>query len=377
MTGTCGKTRRLLINLSLLLFMACKPNCDPDPPTLMCDTVSVSIGPGTCVEIQNPCGNHQWARLDALRLCDAHSGVFIQTQRNPRARFLCLDSNAPTFIDEPVNYHYVTPGGDEGVGQFRLTTFATPLEVVATGNPTSIPVGGSTQLNAMTEGGTSPYSYAWTPIGGLSNPDIASPVASPSVTTQYTVIVTDGVGSTAGDSVVINVGLDAVATATPTSIAAGQTSMLNVAATGGTPPYTYSWQPAAGLNDPVAQSPIAMPSQTTEYTVTVVDAVGTTAFSQVTVTVNATLDACFVVTPTGSMTAQGDASCSVGPIVEYRWWYHYIGPGQPPHATTTAPFHTLLYEVPGEYTVRLEVADAIEHTRGDPHVDTAMTCCRK
>ncbi len=47
-------------------------------------------------------------------------------------------------------------------------------------------VGGSVQLNAS--GGTT---YSWLPTTGLSDPDIANPVASPTVTTTYTVTVSD------------------------------------------------------------------------------------------------------------------------------------------------------------------------------------------
>ena len=47
----------------------------------------------------------------------------------------------------------------------------------------------------------------------------------------------------------------------------------NPAATGGTPPYIYSWQPTAGLNNPTSQNPNAAPSSPTNYTLTVTDGV--------------------------------------------------------------------------------------------------------
>lgn len=45
-------------------------------------------------------------------------------------------------------------------------------------------------------------------------------------------------------------------------------------ASGGTPPYTYSWSPAAGLNNPNIANPTALPSTPTTYTVTVSDSGG-------------------------------------------------------------------------------------------------------
>ena len=45
-------------------------------------------------------------------------------------------------------------------------------------------------------------------------------------------------------------------------------------ASGGTPPYTYSWTPAAGLNNPNIANPTAFPSAPTTYTVIVTDSSG-------------------------------------------------------------------------------------------------------
>lgn len=46
----------------------------------------------------------------------------------------------------------------------------------------------------------------------------------------------------------------------------------NPSATGGTPPYFYSWQPATGLTNPSSANPYAAPSSPTNYTLTVTDA---------------------------------------------------------------------------------------------------------
>jgi hypothetical protein len=309
------------------------------------------------VEFSNPCGNHEWVRRDGFRLCQPPAGIFLQTQHSPRARFLCADASTRPIVDEPVEYSYARPN-ETGLGQLRITIGSSVLEAAASAVPTSIPVGGSSQLNAIVSGGTPPYAYAWSPAGSLSDPTIANPVATPSATTQYTVVVTDTVGTTAGASVMVNVGLDAVATANPASIVAGQSSSLNVAVVGGTPPYTYSWQPTSGLSDAGIQSPTASPASTTMYTATVTDAVGNNAISSVTVTVASGLQACLTLTSLGPLAVQADASCSTGPIVQYRWWSSFRNIGEPPDATTTVPFRTLLYEIPGQYTVRLEVVDA-------------------
>src|ERR1035437_1473437 len=48
----------------------------------------------------------------------------------------------------------------------------------------------------------------------------------------------------------------------------------NPSATGGIPPYTYSWQPAAMLNSSNTSNPKAAPTSQTSYTLTVTDSAG-------------------------------------------------------------------------------------------------------
>lgn len=61
-----------------------------------------------------------------------------------------------------------------------------------------------------------------------------------------------------------------------------QGKLAELRASGGA---TYSWEPAAGLNNPNVRNPIASPAETTTYTVTVTTAEGCQATDEVTVTV--------------------------------------------------------------------------------------------
>jgi len=63
----------------------------------------------------------------------------------------------------------------------------------------------SVQLNGTATGGTPPYTWIWSPAGSLSNPNIANPVATPTVTTTYTLTVTDNAGCSSTDPVTVTV----------------------------------------------------------------------------------------------------------------------------------------------------------------------------
>jgi hypothetical protein len=306
--------------LPLLLFMGNKPSCDNQPLTLSCDTTSITVEPGTCVELENPCADHAWVRLDAFRLCDTPEGLFVQTQRQPRARQICADGSVPALMDEPFEFYYATPG-EAGVGTLRVTTAAAPLAVTATATPPSIRAGGFSQLEAEVSGGTPPYLFAWSPATGLDATDIANPTATPSVSTQYSVVVSDDNGLIAGASVTVNVGLGASAAASPGTIDPGQSSALSVQVSGGAPPYTFSWSPAIGLSDPSVANPVASPANTTTYTVTVTDSAGTTGIAQATVAVNivATASATPATINAGGQSQLEVAVAGGAPPYTYSW----------------------------------------------------------
>jgi len=58
--------------------------------------------------------------------------------------------------------------------------------------PEEICEGESAMLMANPSGGTGNYSCTWSPPGSLSDPNIPNPIATPDVTTTYTVTIDDG-----------------------------------------------------------------------------------------------------------------------------------------------------------------------------------------
>lgn len=126
-------------------------------------------------------------------------------------------------------------------------------------------------------------SYVWSPAGGLSCTACSNPVASPSVTTTYSVIGTgtNGCQDTAQVTVTVNP-LPNVTTGPSPGICSG--ASVQITATGAT---SYIWTPSTGLSCTNCQSPNASPTATTTYHVTGTDANGCYDTASVTVNVNA------------------------------------------------------------------------------------------
>ena len=86
----------------------------------------------------------------------------------------------------------------------EVTAPVPPLTVSA-GPDKQISMTGTTTLEGAVSGGTPPYSIQWSPIDGLDNPQQLQPTASPSLTTLYTLTVTDAMSDSDSDSVLVTV----------------------------------------------------------------------------------------------------------------------------------------------------------------------------
>jgi len=149
---------------------------------------------------------------------------------------------------------------------------------VSAGNGASLCQGQTLSAQLQASGASS---YVWSPAGGLSCSNCSNPVASPSVTTTYSVIgtATNGCKDTAQVTITVHP-LPNVTTGPPPSICNG--SSVQLSAIGAT---SYIWSPATNLSCTNCQSPTASPSSTTTYTVKGTDANGCYNTAQVTVSV--------------------------------------------------------------------------------------------
>ena len=161
-------------------------------------------------------------------------------------------------------------------------------------------------LTSVISNTTGVVTYAWTPIAGLDDPTIANPtVTGLVVTTTYTVIITDDLGSdTAFADVIVNP-LPPVSADTDAAICIGATADIT-----GSGAVSYVWDNGVPNGaGPHAVSPVV----TTTYTVTGTDVNGCVNDSTVTITVN----------PLPTITAPDESVCKDDPIPSQKVCLNY------------------------------------------------------
>ncbi|WP_192822856.1 T9SS type A sorting domain-containing protein [Rufibacter sp. LB8] len=190
------------------------------------------------------------------------------------------------------------------------------------------------------------YTYSWSPATGLNNPKAANPTLTyPGDSTTrfkvtYTLTVTAN-GCSSTDVVEVTVNPTAYAGPAVTICPGGSTQLQ---ASGGA---SYSWSPATGLSDPTIANPIASPTATTTYTVTVTNPDGLcTSSSSVRVTMGTF--------PTIAATTSETNICPGSPVnltatggTRYTW-FPETGLSNPAIANPVAtPTETTTYTVTG------------------------------
>jgi PKD repeat protein len=201
---------------------------------------------------------------------------------------------------------------------------ATPLSATASGTPTMGNAPLSVSFTGSASGGTAPYSYSW----NFGDGSVASTLQNPSHTYNSTcnctatLTVTDSsvAMKTATSNVSITVSavgnpLAASASAAPTSGQVPLSVAFTGTATGGTPPYAYSWNFGDGSATSTLQNPSHTYNSAATYTATLVvtdsSAPVKTATSNVTITASP-IAGTAPGAPTGLTASAGNAQISLG-----------------------------------------------------------------
>lgn len=214
---------------------------------------------------------------DSIKLTATGASTYVWTP----AATLTKPTTATPMAHPAVKTTYTVIGTD-AFGCKDTTTATVDIVnnlVAVVSADTTICKGASAQLVAS--GGSK---FLWTPATGLSNANIANPIATPAVTTTYDVTVSSG-SCTGKKSVTVTIVPAAQLTATGGSICPGDSVQLNVTDANATPGVTYSWTPATSLSNAAIVNPYAHPATTTTYTVTGTTANGCKSTATATVTI--------------------------------------------------------------------------------------------
>ena len=198
---------------------------------------------------------------------------------NPTAGMTGSNTYTPTLVPNTSGTYTVSLTTAPGcTATDTVSVFVNPLPSPAAGPDKTICAGTSTNLNAS--GGAT---YSWSPGTGLSSSSISNPVASPSVTTSYTVTISNG-SCLGKDTIVVNVNpLPPVDAGLNVTICDGASTNLQASGAG-----SYIWSPGTALTGTNVANPTANPNNTITYYVTGTDANGCVKSDSVKVTVNPT-----------------------------------------------------------------------------------------
>jgi gliding motility-associated-like protein len=181
---------------------------------------------------------------------------FISNEQNP---FIAM----ATFANN--GKYYVTGTSEKGCTSTDSTvaTISVRPEVNA-GDDQEICEGNQAQLKST---GNHITSYQWSPVEGLSNPQISDPVAVPSQTTLYILQVAN-VDCIVSDSVLVTVNINPSANAGPDRvIIKGQSATLQGTAEG--TDVNYLWAPEINITGNTTLSPVVNPLATQMYVLNV------------------------------------------------------------------------------------------------------------
>ena len=205
---------------------------------------------------------------------------------------------SPQFLQLATNTYqvYVQDGNGCAAPVTSTTVGLTNNLTVAAGPDQTICEGSTTTLNAQSVANQ----FSWQPSTGLSDAAVANPIASPIVTTQYTVTAVSGACSASGALTVFVLPAPVPDAGQDTTICFGQNAQLN-----GSGGVSYSWTPDINLSNPNIADPIVLhPDSSITYTLQVTDANHCTSIQleQVMITV----------TPPALLYAGNDTTISIG-----------------------------------------------------------------
>jgi gliding motility-associated-like protein len=295
------------------------PTANGCPGTPSTYTITVNPNPTATASSNTPCEGETLNLSSSGGSSYNWSGPngFSNTTQNPAIPSVTL-SAAGTYTVTVTN----TSTGCSATDDVIVTVNSLPN--ASAGNDQSICSGQVATLTA-TGGGT----YAWNAVDFTPTINV-----SPAATTTYVVTVTSTQGCSATDDVTVTVNpLPTADAGDDASVCSGNSTQLT--ANGGD---TYAWAPSAGLDNANINNPVASPTNTTIYFVTITDANGCSDYDSVTVNIFPQPNA-FAGNDTSVCESQSVTLSASGGTV-YNW-----SSGETTSSITVSPASTSTYTV--------------------------------
>ena len=221
-------------------------SAEAGPNRSSCTSGGFNIGtPGT------PSLTYSWTPPAGLNVTNLSEVLVVSNDSSIVYYLTATDPMSGCFaIDSVIITHTNTP---------KLDTMPTPTAYCIGSN-------GSAQIGNKALNGVQ---YSWTPINSLSDPAIAQPVASPNVTTIYTVIANFPGACFASDTATVTVTVNLLPTANATAVNNCLSSQLDVTTNAVAP--SFYWTPNTGLNSEYIQNPVSTVNTATNYSVNITD----------------------------------------------------------------------------------------------------------
>jgi gliding motility-associated-like protein len=224
------------------------------------DSVQVTIRPDAVFSINDPV---PVCRFDSVQLSASGGDIYTWEPANG----LNNTGISNPWVSPSVNTEYKVTITETICNQSEMlsaTVIVKPLPNVNAVKSNDIDCrNDQSQLTA-----TGADQYLWAPSATLSNPVINNPVATPATATQYIVTGTAVNGCSAKDTIDVNVIPKATIVVSPDALIC-RNAPTSLFAGGGA---SYSWFPAATLNNNLIANPVASPDTSTIYYVTITDA---------------------------------------------------------------------------------------------------------
>ncbi|MEO6733793.1 MAG: PKD domain-containing protein [Ferruginibacter sp.] len=178
-----------------------------------------------------------------------------------------LSKVTKAFPNTTMNFVLTTRLGKNCISTATRMINVKPLAIADAGPDKAI-CAGQTSTSLTASGGST---YQWTPSAGLSNPNIANPIASPAVTTTYRVLVgVTGCTKTRSDTAQVLVrALPSITVTNDTLICSIDTLQLTAIGSG-----SFVWTPNINISSLSTATPLVSPDLPTKYFTTLTDAFG-------------------------------------------------------------------------------------------------------